>query len=93
MSEIAATAAPRETLLVDGEQMEVTAYLDSAIKIQGLTAPFLAGAVTGDLLKRFKDGATIHTSLVKDEVAPDVFLTRSRNLYRVRSWLPAKPAA
>lgn len=86
MSETATPAVIRETVLVDGEPMEVTAYLDNAIKLQGLSAPYLAGTVTSDALKRFEDGKTIHTSLVRKEVEPGVFLTRSHNLYRVRSW-------
>lgn len=66
--------------------LEVTGYLDNALKLNGLVGGFLTGNVSSDLHRRFKDGDAIHTSYVLEEIEKDVFLTRSRNVYRVRSW-------
>jgi len=72
---------------------EITATLERASKASGVGGRYLVGFVFGDAHGRFKDGSFIHTSQLKEEVAPDVFLTRSGNLYRVKSWSAADPSA
>jgi hypothetical protein len=74
----------REFVEVDGQRLEITAYLSGVVKTQNHRDPFreiLSGFIA-------KTDEWIHTSYIVREVAPDVFLTRSGSLYRVESWAP-----
>ncbi|KOX53869.1 hypothetical protein ADL19_14965 [Streptomyces purpurogeneiscleroticus] len=79
----------RETVDVDGQTREITAYLSEAVRTQTWNREdreVLTGFIRNDREGRFRDGQRIHTSYLIREVAPGVFLTRTGSLYRVESW-------
>lgn len=78
----------REVVEYDGKSQPITASLRNAAKIPGYNqdATVLAGEIRGDIRELFSDGDRIFTSFLVKEVVPDVFLTRSGDLYRVESW-------
>jgi hypothetical protein len=47
---------------------------------------FLTGFIHHDQFERWPNGTRIHTSYVLEEVANEVFRTRSDHHYRVESW-------
>lgn len=67
-----------------GVERVVTGFLTDAEMEYAFGKRFLVGNIYHDTMGRFADGARIHTSWVHKEIAPDVFLTRSENVYRVR---------
>jgi hypothetical protein len=81
----------RETVEIDGQTREITGILSEAVRTPtylGKDRVVISGFIRGDIPGRFRTGDRIHTSYLIREVAPDVFLTRSGNLYRVESWAP-----
>lgn len=64
----------------------VTAILMQASKEEAFGKPFLVGAIYRDQLGRFKDGTWMHTSFIAKELAPNLFLTRDNDVYRVDTW-------
>jgi hypothetical protein len=71
----------------DDETVEITGVLTSAKWTDGTQGRrFLTGFIFRDRFARWPDGFRIHTSYVLEEVAPEVFKTRSDHYYRVESW-------
>jgi hypothetical protein len=79
---------------IDGKTFSITAFLTNAIKIPIYGGGYaLRGEIHGDIQNRFVDGTEILTSVVYKEQEPNLFLTRSNNLYSVTSWADSEPAA
>lgn len=79
--------APETVTLKDGGTATLTAILTNA-RWMDWTADrrFLTGDIHRDAFDRWPDGTHIHTSVVLEEVTPEVFKTRSNHYYRVESW-------
>ena len=79
---------------IDGKTFPITAFLTNAIKLPIYGGGFaLRGEIQGDIQNRFVDGTKILTSVVYKEQEPNLFLTRSKNLYSVTSWADSEPTA
>jgi len=66
----------------------VTARLkDAYFSKTHLGDKILLGRVYDDQHRRFENGALIHTSIVLEEVEPNIFRTRSNNFYQVENWV------
>jgi hypothetical protein len=78
---------PAEYIDTPGMSYLVTGIFTEADIIESYAGKVvLVGIVKNDQMGRFQDGSRIHTSAIVKEIAPDVFLTRSENVYRVESW-------
>lgn len=64
----------------------VTAVLDDAVRMQGLSGEFLVGNVSYDLLNRWPNGTRIHSSYIVDAIDEATFRDRAGSTYRVVSW-------
>jgi hypothetical protein len=81
-----------ERLTVDGQIHVITAVLRKAQRIAWDDGTWLLrGQCFNDIAHRFPDGHFIRTTLVQEEIAPNVFRTKN-SIYRVEDWFPPSGA-
>lgn len=62
--------------------MEITAMLKNAVWIHDHRAPNIKGEIEGDSKWRFRDGETVYTSTVLEDMGDGLYRTRN-SLYKV----------